>query len=93
MELCYRIKLLGYDIMYYPYFVVSHKAQGSSSRAFAIEQIYKGFLYLYKKHNNFLNYQLLRMMLYIKAYGAITVGLITNNNDLLETYRKAKRVI
>lgn len=93
MELCYRIKHAGYSILYYPNFAVNHRAQGSSSRGFAIEHIYRGLLYFYKKHKTFFSYQLLRLMLYSKAYSAICVGLITNNNGLLETYRKAKRII
>lgn len=93
MELCYRIKQQGYAIMYYPEFSVLHKAQGSSNRAFAIEQIYKGLLHFYKKHKSLFSYQLLCIMLYSKAYSAIFIGLITRNFNLVEAYKKAERVI
>lgn len=93
MELCYRINQRGYAIMYYPEFSVIHKAQGSSNRSFAIIEIYKGLIYFYKKHKTFFSYQILRLMLYSKAYSAIVVGQVTRNNNLVQTYKKAKRVI
>lgn len=93
MELCYRIKQLGYGIIYYPHFAVIHKAQGSSNRGFAIEHIYKGLLYFYKKHMTISSYQFLRGMLYIKACGAMLIGIITMKKSLVETYKQAIHVI
>ena len=91
MELCYRAKLAGYQTFFYPYVNVFHAEQGSSSRTFAIIYIYKGLLYYYKKHKNFLEYSLIKTLLFLKAVAAIIIGNITHNSYLVKTYRQAIR--
>ena len=89
MELCYRAKLAGYDTMFYPDVHVIHAEHGSGNRSFAIIHIYKGLLYFYKKHYSRMQYISVRLLLLIKAYVAIFIGVITQNNYLTSTYRKA----
>ena len=50
MEFCYRIKKAGYEVLVTPHVRVTHLGQGSSSKTFAIVNIFKGLLYFYKKH-------------------------------------------
>jgi len=89
MELCYRAHLAGMNVYFYPDVLVLHKDQGSSNKTFAIVNIYKNLLYFYKKHRSFLEYQLLKFILVVKAKSLVGVGNITNNSYLKETYSKA----
>lgn len=89
MELCFRLKKMGYKVIFEPRLKASHMGQGSSSRSFAILQIYKGILYFYKKHKTRPEYIILRVMLFIKAAVAFMLGICTGNSYLTSTYRKA----
>ncbi|MBI2430664.1 MAG: glycosyltransferase family 2 protein [Candidatus Levybacteria bacterium] len=89
MELCYRVKKISYQVVFYPYTVIYHKELGSSNRGFAIAHIYKGLLYFYKKHMNYIQYVIVKMLLITKAYVAIAIGIFTNNTYLRSTYRQA----
>lgn len=93
MELCFRAKKLGYKTMFMPSFSVHHIQQGSSNRAFAIVEIYKGIHYFFKKHKNTVEYIIVIIVLIIKALGAILIGTITRNHYLTSTYRKALRAL
>jgi GT2 family glycosyltransferase len=42
MELCYRVKKLGYQVAYYPKTVIEHVGHGSSNRTFAIVSSWEG---------------------------------------------------
>lgn len=87
MDICYRAGIKGFDTYFYPKACVIHKGHGSSSRTFAIINIYKGISYFYKKHNNYWQYILARTLLTAKAIVAIFFGLITNNAYLKNTYK------
>lgn len=89
MELCYRVKKSGYQVYFTPEVVVEHEGQGSSSREFAVLNIYKGLLYFHKKHKNFLEYRIVWLALYIKAMMVYLLGRITNNSNYISTYGKA----
>jgi len=89
MELCYRAHLKGLGIYFYPDVMVLHKDQGSSSKTFAIVNIYKNLLYFYKKHRSPSEYRLVKSMMVTKARSLIAIGKITKNAYLVETYEKA----
>jgi len=89
MEFCYRAKLEGYTVFFYPETSVFHKEQGSANRSFAIIHIYKGLLYFYKKHKSPLEYGIIKMLLQMKAWAAISIGTMTRNAYLVTTYRQA----
>ena len=91
MELCYRAKRLGLLTYFYPNVKVLHKTLGSSNRAFAIINIYKGLLHFYSKHKNGLQYLIAKLMLIIKARGVIFWGLVVNDKALVNTYTRAVR--
>lgn len=92
MELCYRIKKQGYMVIFDPDLKAIHSEQGSSSREFAIVQIYKGIVYFYKKHKTRPEYVVVKGLLTIKAIMSLIVGVSTRNNTLISTYRKALTV-
>lgn len=93
MEFCYRVKRLGYRVVYYPNAIILHEGQGSSSRSHAIEYIYKGLSYFYRKHKTALEYTIAKILLSAKAYVAIAVGMASGNRDLVLTYRRALGVL
>lgn len=89
MELCFRALKQGLLTYYYPYIAITHKKLASSNRAFAILHIYTGLLYFFKKYNSFWQYCILNILLRIKAIIAILLGIITQNDYLKNTYKKA----
>lgn len=92
MELCYRAKKEGFLTYLYPDIKLEHRQEGSSNRKFAIKNIYKGILYFYKKHGNFLSYSIVKSMLYLKAFVLVIIGRIINNRYLSDTYSQALKI-
>ncbi len=89
MEISYRAKKTGLDTYFFPDVLVMHKEQGSSSRTFAIVNIYKGILYFYKKHKSKISYRIVRAVLFTKAKSVYLLGKITNNSYYISTYGQA----
>lgn len=89
MELCYRAHLKGLEVYFYPDVMVLHKENASSSKTFAIVNIYKNLLYFYKKHRSVEEYNTLKFLLKSKAKSLIAAGKATKNQYLIETYQKA----
>ena len=89
MDLCFRAKNRGFLTYFYPDVKLIHIQLGSSNRTFAIKNIYKGLLYFYMKHGNFLSYSIVKSMLYLKAFLLVIIGRIINNRYLSDTYSKA----
>jgi GT2 family glycosyltransferase len=93
MEICFRVRQLGYKIYYYPDFVVKHVGYGSSNREFAITNIYKGLVYFYKKHKSASELLEVTTLLKLKAYGVLAIASLTRNSHLSTTYKKALQYI
>lgn len=74
MELCFRAKKQGFLTYFHPNIKLVHKELGSSNRAFAIGEIYRGLLYFYKKHMNYTSFLLVKILLILKALVAIILG-------------------
>lgn len=89
MELCYRMNKSGFDVYYFPDVSVVHEKIGSSSKEFAINSIYKGTLYFFRKHRNSFEYKIAKILLILKAKIAIFVGTLTGDVSLANTYKKA----
>lgn len=92
MELCYRIKKLGYSIVFLPESFLYHDEHGSSNRSFAIINIYRGILYFYRKHKSPFSYYIVKLMLTFKAVVLVIVGKMLNNKYLVATYREALKI-
>jgi GT2 family glycosyltransferase len=89
MELCYRAHLAGKQVYFYPDVLVLHKEHASTSKTFAIVNIYKNLLYFYKKHRSKSEYRLVKSMMEGKAKSLIALGKATKNKYLVETYEQA----
>lgn len=94
IDMLYRAKKHGYRVYFYPHAKFVHLGSASSgNRTYPILQVYRGFLYFYKKHHSPLAMLFLKGMLQLKALVAIGIGKITQNKYLLNTYGEAQRVV
>lgn len=94
IDFFYRAKKKGLTVCFYPKAKFIHLESASSKkRIFPILQVYKGFLYLYKKHHSKVSLFLVKILLKLKANIAIFIGKITNNKYLIHTYEEAKKLV
>lgn len=94
IDLLYRAKEKGYLTFFYPKAKFIHYGSASSgNRTYPILQVYKGFLYFYKKHHNGLSMLLLKGMLQFKALISILIGRIISNQYLVTTYGEANKLV
>ena len=93
IDLLYRAKKQGYKTYFYPKTRFIHFGYSSSAgRCNPIIQVYKGFIYFYKKHYSPLSFGILKGMLQLKALLALTVGRLTKNSYLVKTYEHAYKI-
>ena len=94
IDFFYRAKKRGYKVYIYPQARFIHLGSASSQgKTYPILQVYKGFLFLYKKHHKKISLKTLKLLLNLKANIALFIGKITNNKYLLKTYEKAKELV
>ncbi len=90
IDLLYRANKRGLTAGFYPHAHFIHLGSASSNtRSKPIIQVFRGFLYFYKKHRSHTEYVLLRSMLQLKALISLTIGHITSNSYLVMTYEEA----
>ncbi len=92
MEFCYRVKQEGYGVMFDPTLSIYHEGHGSSSRGFAVVNIYKGLFYFHKKHGNLFSYFMVKLILRLKALFLVLIGRILNKNYLISAYSDALKI-
>ena len=89
IDLLYRAKKTGFNTFFYPDAHYIHFGSASSKgRTYPILQVYQGFLYLYKKHFP-RSLFFLKLLLKLKAWLAIAIGKLTNNQYAIKTYEQA----
>lgn len=91
IDLLMRARAKGYRTMFYPAAHITHLGSGSSTnrRKGPVLNIYRGFLYLYKKHYSRQSFAALRFMLKLKAIIARVLG----NAELRSIYEEAYRLV
>jgi len=92
MELCFRVQKENYDVFFYPNIKIVHKELGSSNKAFAILNIYKGIKYFYKIHKSKRQYSFASFLLKVKAFMAIFFGIVSLDKGLIKTYGQAIKI-
>lgn len=93
VDLLYRARKLGFSTYVYPASQIVHLGSASSGgKTFPILQVYKGFLFFYKKHYSFISLLLLHLILKTKALAAYLIGRIKGDRYLIETYEQAFRI-
>lgn len=93
MDLCYRAKKAGFITMYLPYATIKHRGQGSSSKEFAIVNIYKGMQTFYRKHSSGIFQWYVGCLLAVKAVSIIFIATIIGKRELAQTYQKALQTL
>ncbi len=93
MDICMRAKKEGLLVKLLPYAKIKHKGQGSSNRAFAIANIYKGLILFYTKNKTGISLSYVRRLLRIKATLIIFVSLILGRKESVIEYRSALKLI
>lgn len=93
VDICYRVKKIGYLTYFYPFVTITHVGQGSTNRTFAIVHIYEGLLHFYKKHYAAWQVWVLQCILKMKAIVLITLGKLLHKQYLISTYEEALNVV
>jgi GT2 family glycosyltransferase len=93
VDLLYRAKMAGFNTYFYPQARFIHLGSASSNgKTYPILQVYKGFLYFYRKHYPKMSLILLRIMLQLKAIIALIIGYTLRNEYLKKTYAEALKL-
>lgn len=94
VDLLYRAKKMGLNAFFYPNSQMIHLGSASSNgRTYPILQVYKGFLFFYKKHYSNLSLFFLKIILKIKALISFLIGRINGNHYLSKTYEQAYKLV
>lgn len=94
IDLLYRARLKNYNTFFYPDAKFIHIGFASSgNKSSPIINVYRGFLYFYKKHFSTQSLFFLKILLKLKARVAILIGKLTKSHYLLETYEKALKLV
>ncbi|MBP9691633.1 glycosyltransferase family 2 protein [Candidatus Woesebacteria bacterium] len=94
IDLLYRAQKKNLKTFFVPDARFIHLGSASSKgRTFPIIQVYRGFLYFYKKHCSSSALFVLKGMLQLKAQVAILLGKILSKPHLVETYGKAQKMV
>jgi len=93
VDLLYRAKKKGYDTYFFPKAQIIHLGSASSGgKTFPILQVYRGFIFFYKKHCSLFSLLALHLILKTKAAAAYIIGKIKNNQYLINTYGEAFKI-
>jgi GT2 family glycosyltransferase len=95
IDLLMRARKKGYPTYFYPRSLIVHLGAASSTnkKKGPVINIYRGFIYLYKKHGTPASLALVRLMLRTKAIIAWCVGVVLGKALLKETYEEAYRMV
>lgn len=93
MDLCYRVKKIGYRVVFTPLVKVKHIGQASTNKTFAVVHIYEGLQIFYRQQRSHLEYFIVKLLLLIKGVLALLVGIITGNKYLIHTYFSALKTL
>jgi len=90
VDLLYRARKKGLNTYFFPDSQIIHLGSASSDgKTFPILQVYKGFLFFYKKHYSVFHLLILHVILKFKALIAYLIGKIKGDRYLIETYEQA----
>lgn len=92
VDLLYRASQKGWKTVIYPEAKFIHLGSASSNKTYPILQVYRGLIYFYTKHYTQFSLAILKGMLQLKAVIALSIGIITGNNYLKQTYAEAFRI-
>ncbi len=89
----YRAQKLGYGVYFYPHAHFTHVGAGSShGRTTPILNVFRGFIYFYKKHHSLVSNILLRVILVCKSIFALILFTLLNKKDDQKLYKAALKI-
>lgn len=93
VDLFYRAHLNGLTtgFLHEPTFIHLEGAS-SKSRTQPILKVYEGYIHFYRKHYSPLHLKLIQYMLQLKAIIALTLGKVTKDSYLIDTYTQAYEI-
>jgi GT2 family glycosyltransferase len=90
IDFCFRAKKAGMRVLFYPQAHFVHiGAATSRDKRDPISNIYLGLMDFYKKHGNYVQYKVVKSMLWAKAVVGIVVGKSIHNASIVSAYQKA----
>jgi GT2 family glycosyltransferase len=93
IDLLYRARKKSYACGTFPNASFIHlEGASSDSRMQPILKVFQGYIFFYQKHYSLLQQILLKHMLQLKAIVSVTIGILTNNKYLVETYSRAYEI-
>ncbi len=95
VDLLMRARAKGYRTLFYHEAHITHLGSGSSTnkRKGPVLNIFRGFLYLYKKHYSSFSLSLLKLMLKTKAIIAILIGRLLGKSEMRSIYEEAYQLV
>ena len=94
VDLLYRARKRGLNTFFYPASQIIHLGSASSNgKTFPILQVYKGFIFFYKKHYSYIGLIFLYLILKVKAIIAYLIGRIKGDQYLIKTYEQAFKLV
>ncbi len=94
VDLCFRIKKLGYKVYYLPKWKITHLGGASSkSNEFSLISEYQGIIRFYKKFYSSWQIPILRLILKIGALGRMILFGILEGSETAKIYAKAFRTV
>lgn len=90
IDFCFRAKKNQTRVVFFPgaEFVHIGAATSQDSRD-PIFNIYRGLVFFYKKHGNYVQYRVVKLMLFTKALVALGIGKAIGDGSLVSAYKKA----
>lgn len=94
VDLLYRANQININTYFYPEAKFIHIGFASSgSKSYPVVQVFKGLIFFYKKHYSKWALFWLLIMLKLKAKVSLTIGKLTKNNYLINTYENALKMV
>ena len=92
VDLCYRIKKLGWKIWYLPNWSIIHLGGSSSNKEYPLIKEYEGIKIFYRKHKQNWQYPILRILLKVGALGRVVLFGVMKGKEAAIIYAKAYKV-
>lgn len=89
VEFCYRVKKLGWEVLYTPITKIVHIGGASGITENTLLKEYEGLIYFYKKHKGSFQTLILRMLIKLGAFLRLIMFNILGRKEMSKIYAKA----
>jgi len=88
LDICFRVKREGFDVMLFPDYFIIHFGGKSSNSEFPIIAEYNSIKIFFKKHGNIFEYPLILILLYLGAFIRLMLFTIIGRRTKARAYAK-----